>query len=153
MSASKAEVISIISVHNCPIDPDRPVFVKCREYDVIFVRYWKGYLYGGVPKLILVFKILSVGTYFGLHLNSCYNIKGFTKRKEIITKGWHSSYVREYSHLFGKPMKLRDIILKPFKGKVFRCSVRTVKKDFKQRPLPKDLYYSVIDQLLEVKAG
>ena len=153
MSASTAEVIQLVPEHESPLDSERPVLIKPGEYEVTLHKYWKGFMYGRAPKLILVFRILDHGPHFGRHLYRCYNIKGFTKRNEIIPKGWHSDYVREYSKLFSAPRKLRDVGIRPYKNKVFICKVRTVQKDYKQRPLPEDMQYSVIDELLDVKVG
>ena len=152
MSAT-AKVVQLVPDQDCPLDEERPVLIKPGTYEVALVRCWKGFLYGRSSKLILVFRIITEGSYYGQHLYRCYNIKGLTKRKEIIPKGWHSDFVREYSRLFGMPRKLRDIGVRQFKNRVFSCSVRTVKKDFKQRPLPDDMQYSVIGELLEVQAG
>ena len=121
--------------------------------EITLVKYFKGFMYGKVPKLILVFRIVTEGKYFGQHIYRCYNIKGFTKRKEIIPKGWHSDFVREYSRLFGKPRKLRDTGVRPYKTKIFSCTVRTVEKDSKQKPFPDDMKYSVIDEITRVIAG
>jgi len=152
MSAT-AEVIPLVTENDLPLDVERPVLIKPGTYEVVLVRYWKGYLYGKSSKLILVFRIVTVGPHYGQHLYRCYNIKGLTKRKEIIPKGWHSDFVREYSRLFSMPRKLRDIGVRQFKNRVFSCSVRTVKKDYKQRSLPDDMHYSVIGELLKVQAG
>lgn len=151
--SSTAEVIQLVIENDCPLDAERPALIKPGAYEVALVRYWKGYLYGKSSKLILVFRIVTEGPHYGQHLYRCYNIKGLTKRKEIIPKGWHSDLVREYSRLFGMPRKLRDIGTRKFKSKVFSCTVRTVTKDFRQRPLTDDMQYSVIGELLEVQAG
>ena len=148
-----AEVVQLVTENDSPIDSERPMLIKPGTYEVVLVRYWKGYLYGKSSKLILVFRIVTEGPHYGQHLYRCYNIKGLTKRKEIIPKGWHSDFVREYSKLFGMPRKLRDIGVRKFKNKLFKCSVRTVTKDFKQRPLPHDMQYSIIGELLEVQVG
>ncbi len=137
----------------CKLDDLRPVLVKPRKYDVMLADFWKGYMYGGVPKVILVFRIITVGPYYGKLLSRCYNVKAFTKRKEIIPKGWHSDFVREYSKLFGLPRKLRDVGIGKFKNKVIQCKVRTVLKDRKQKDLPKELRYSVIGELMKVKGS
>ena len=145
--------LRLVSENGLPFDANRPIKLETGQYEFVLVSYWKGYLYGKVPKLILLFRIITEGPYFGYHLYRCYNLKGFTKRGEIIPKGWHSDFVREYSRLFGAPKKLRDIGVRQFKGKVIRGTVRTVVKDAKQRPLPVNLQYSVIHELLEVIAG
>ena len=148
-----ASELHLVSNEDAPFDADKPVLIKPGDYEVTLNSYWKGFLYGRAPKLILVFRILDECPHFGKHLYRCYNIRGFTKRKEIIPKGWHSDFVREYSRLFGAPMRLRDIGIRPYRNKVFACRVRTVEKDSKQRPLPHDMKYSVIDELIKVLVG
>ena len=150
---SSTNIVRLVTENDSPLDAERPILINPGEYEITLSRYWKGYLYGKSSKLILVFRIVTEGSYYGQHIYRCYNIKGLTKRKEIIPKGWHSNFVREYSRLFGMPRKLRDIGIRQFKHKVFKCRVRTVKKDFKQRPLPDDMQYSVIDELLKVQTG
>lgn len=135
-------------------DDERPALMEPGIYEVALSSYWKGRLYGGkAAKLILRFRLLSEGPYFGKLLNRCYNIQGLTGRGEIIPASWSSTLVREYSRLFGVPRKRRDIGVRAFKGKIFKARVRTVTHDARQRLLPKDLHYSVIDELLEIAAG
>ena len=144
-------VLKLVS-GDLPLDADRPIKLPPEKYDLFLVKTWKGYMYRKAPKLILVFRILTEGPYYGYHIYRCYNLKGFTKRKEIIPKGWHSDFVREYERLFGRPRQLRDIGTRQFKGKVIRGTVRTVERDSKQRLLPKQSQYSVIHELLEIVA-
>jgi len=152
-SSMTAPELHLVTNDDATFDADKPILVKPGDYKLILSRTWKGYLYGKAPKLILVFRILTEGSYYGYHIYRCYNIKGLTKRNEIIPKGWHSDYVREYSRLFGAPRKLKDIGVRQYKNKVFVGNVRTVEKDSKQRPLPDDMKYSVIDELTEVIVG
>ncbi len=147
-----AEVINLDPDYE--IDDDaRPVLVGEGEYDFALVSSWKGYMFGRCPKLILNFRIVTEGPYFGKVLYRCYGIKGFRKRGEIAAKGWHSDFVREYSRLFGVPRKRGEIRLIKYQNKIFRGSVRTVDRDYKQRPLPDHIKYSVIDQLTKVVVG
>lgn len=152
MSAISAEIIQFVPNNKNQSD-ERPVLVKPGLYEVTLVKTWKGFLHGRAPKLILVFRILDEGPYYGRHLYRAYNVRGFTDRKEIIPKGWHSDFVREYARLFGVPHKLRDIGVRQYKSKVFSCRVRTVERDYKQRPLPEGMQYSIIDEILKVDVG
>jgi hypothetical protein len=135
-----------------PFDADRPEVLEHGYYEFILSKSWKGFVFRSA-KLILTFRIITEGPYFGKHLYRCYNIKGLNKRGEIIPKGWHSDFVREYSALFGKPRRLREIGVRAFKNKILRGTVRTVEKDRKQRLLPDSLKYSVIDEFTEVVVG
>ena len=145
--------LHLVTNDDTHFDADKPVLIKPGIYELVLSRTWKGYLYGRAPKLLLVFRIVTEGPHYGYHLYRCYNIKGLTKRKELIPKGWHSELVMEYSRLFGVPKRLRDIGVRQFKNKVFIGRVRTVEKDYKQRARPDDMKYSVIDELMEVIAG
>jgi hypothetical protein len=96
---------------------------------------------------------MDEGPYFGKRLLRCYNVAGFSNKKEIRLKGWSGDLCREYSRLFGTPRRLKEIGTRAYKNKIILGTVRTVDRDRKQRPLPKGLEYSVIDELLEVVAG
>ena len=134
-------------------DKDRPVIVDPGQYDVMYVGHAKYLQFNRAPKLSITFQIVSPGPFFEIYLKRHYNIKGIGKKKELIPSGWSSDLVREYSVLFGIPRKLRHIYLSNFENKVFECDVRRVEKDYRGRPLAQNIRYSVINQLIRLKAG
>jgi len=142
-----------VITHDFAVDIDRPELLPDGVYSLVLVDSWKGLMYGRVPKLMLTFRIIDEGQYYGKQLIRCYNLKGFTKRKEIKPSGWHSNLVKEYSILFGRPNNLKQIGVRAFKSKVIKGRTRAVTKDAKQNPLHPNLHYSVIDALLSVEAG
>ena len=146
--------LTLVSDTGLSIDTDRPILIPEGEYDFMLTNIWKGYMYGGrAPKVFLTFRIMTEGPYYGQHLKRYYNVKGFTKKNEIIPSGWTSNLVRDYGRLWGLPTKLKDIGVTRFKGKVIRGKVKTVKKDFKGKPLPESLWYSRIDELIKIIMG
>jgi len=151
MSAPDLTLVTDIRVS---IDTDRPILIPESEYDFLLTSIWKGYMYGGrAPKVFLTFRIMTEGPYYGQHLKRHYNVKGFTKKNEVIPRGWTSYLVREYTVLFGLPRTLKDIGLTKFKGKVIRGKVRTVKKDFKGKALAEPNWHSCIDELTKLITG
>jgi hypothetical protein len=146
--------LTLVSDTGVSIDTDRPILIPECEYDFLHIVTWKGYMYGGrAPKVFLTFRIVTECPYYGQHLKRYYNVKGFTRKNEIILPGWSCYLARDYGALWGRPRKLKDIGVTRFKGKVIRGTVKTVKNNFKGKPLPESLWYSRIDELTQVIAG
>ena len=146
--------LTLVSDTGASIDTDRPILIPESEYDFLLTSIRKGYMYGGrAPKVFLTFRIVTEGSFYGQHLKRYYNVRGFTKKNEIIPSGWSSYLVRDYGRLWSLPTKLKDIGVTRFKGKVIRGKVKTVKKDFKGKPLPESLWYSRIDELIKIIVG
>ena len=140
--------------NNLSADPNRPNLIDEGEYNFMLTDTWKGHMYGvRAPKVFLTFRIVTEGPYYGRHLKRYYNVKGFTKKNEIILPGWSCYLARDYGALWGLPRKLKDIGVTRFKGKVIRGTVVTVKYNSKGKPLPEPLWYSRIDELIKVIAG
>ena len=133
---------------------DRPPLIEPGEYDLMFHKRWMGYLYGKrAAKLILVFRVATIGPAYGEKLFRCYNIKSFDKKRGTFRVGWNSNFVKDYARLFGQPTNLKSIGTNRLKGKIVQGKVRSVVKDFQNHPLPECLHYSVIDQLSNVIVG
>jgi len=151
MSAPKLTLVTDIGIY---IDADRPILIDEGEYDFILTKIWKGYMYKGrAPKVFLTFRIVTEGPYYGQHLKRHYNVKGFTKKYEVIPRGWTSDLVREYTVLFRLPRTLKDIGLTKFKGKIIRGKVKTVKTNNRGKALAEPNWYSCIDELTKLITG
>jgi len=151
MSAPDLTLVTDIRVS---IDTDRPILIPEGEYNFLLTSIWKGFMYKGrAPKVFLTFRIMTEGPYYGQHLKRYYNVNGFTKKNEVIPRGWTSYLVREYTVLFGLPRTLKDIGLTKFKGKIIRGKVKTVKKDFKGKDLAEPNWHSCIDELTQLITG
>ena len=146
--------LRIVADNNLSDDPNRPVLIDEGEYDFMLTDIWKGCMYKKrAPKVFLTFRIVTECQHYGRHLKRYYNVKGFTKKNEIILPGWSCYLARDYGALWGLPRKLKGIGVTRFKGKVIRGTVVTVKNNSKGKPLPESLWYSRIDELIKVIAG
>jgi hypothetical protein len=118
------------------------------DYEVSYVGYDKVHLWNQ-DKLILHFRLVTPGAWFG---EEFYMVCKIAKNGQ-----WTPSakYWRMWVLANGKqPLRHDRLSTKVFRNKVFRARMRTVTTTFKRgvarRP---EQQYSVIDELLEVRAG
>jgi hypothetical protein len=130
---------------------DRPSHIPEGNYEVGFVRAEDAHLWGR-RKLFLHFKVVQAGEWVGTPLFMCMNLP--TNGHFSIS----SKYLQQWSLAAGKATSRRDrLSTKVFRGKIFSARVRTVtsyvhssRKIMERDP---SNFYSVIDHLIEVKAG
>ena len=125
-------------------------------YDLAFLDCETVRLYGGrAQKLVLRFRVVTLGKFFGTILPRYYNvtIKGKAQKYGQFTVGWKSDFIREYVGLFGGAPKRKDRIpMSVFEKVIISGAVRRVTRSgTDHRVIPKDLQYSVIRELLKVK--
>src|SRR5579862_2903985 len=138
------------------LDGYRPPLVLPVLYEFRFDYYETKVLFGRAPKLILWFTIVTFGEYFDrIQLPRYYNV---TKLMEKPRKwgrfkvGYKSDFLREYSRLFGTPLRLDRIPMSAFEPVIVTAKVRTVSTGSKQEVIPPGLQYSVIDKLVALKS-
>ena len=110
------------------------------------------------PKVFVYFTIVEPGPYLGTCLYRAYRVRGIIgkyKKNGRFKLGKRSELFLTLCHLDERGTKLRPdrLSLQSLKNTVIRGTVRTVRTDYKQRPLPEGLYYSVIDELKNVEVG
>jgi hypothetical protein len=117
------------------------------QYEVSFVRCEQARLWGS-DKLFLHFKMLTSGPWQGeLFWMSCKVI-----RNGRWTPG--SKFYAMWTLANGKrPARTDRMSTRIFRNKIFRAKFYTVTSDSDQKARPPALHYSVIKELLEVKAG
>lgn len=140
------------------IEGTRPPLVEAGTYDLVFVDHETILLGGGsVPKLVVWFRIATLGPAYGIKLARYYNVRleGKPRRHGGFKVGWRSSFVRDYAAATGAiPARKNRISMTALEGREIRGLVRTVtnawphKRGGKAAALPPPLYYSVIDLLL-----
>lgn len=125
------------------------------EYDLTFQYYETAKLWGGKSqKLVLWFEIASYGSHHGKRVARYYNVKrvkGVPRKSGDFAISRNCDFVREYASLFGIPNRIDRLPMTRFKGCLIRGTVRTVRRGYTQRAIPKDLHYSVVGELLAVK--
>lgn len=141
-------------VHDTPIDVvgEKPPLIGEGHYELAYDSRWIGYLYGNHPKLMIVFRVVSIGPAFGKKIYRCYNLKGINKKRGDFSVGRRSDFYFEYVRLFGHEPSTR-ISMTPFRNSILKASVRTVTTDYKKRLLPEPMKYSVVKELLSIEVG
>lgn len=126
------------------------VWVPPGKYTVMFKECETGTFFG-TPKIVLYFTIADSGRYHGVVLPKFYgaiSVEKSTSKKAVkFTCGKRSNFIRDFARLFGLPRRLDRIPMTRFSEQPLVAAVRTVKRDYSQRPILDDLRYSVIDRL------
>ena len=110
-------------------------------YEAIFVRAEQKKMWTKT-KLFLWFQIITSGDYHGVQLYLVCNLP------QIITNS--SKYCRTWAKAKGRQPDRRDrMTTNVFRGKAFQVLVRTVTTTSKQRELPPQSHYSVIEEIIQ----
>ena len=122
-----------------------PTRVPYGKYEVSY-RSHSTQKFFSSTKLYINFTICDSGEYFGAKLYRAYNLH------EGLPSG--SDLYKDLVLLYGKKVaKKTRLPISLFKNKILLVTVRTVKSNRKQKPLPEHQMYSVIDSILKVAAG
>ena len=125
------------------------------EYEAVMTHYETGYVFK-TSKVFLHFRITTPGDYHGYSLYRAYRVKALkTKAGKSggFTLNKRSDLLLMLVKVLGLNPRRDRPSLQPLKGKLLRIRSRTVKTGSKQQPLPESLWYSVVDDVLNVAAG
>ena len=120
------------------------------EYEAQYVSQNDGFVMGQNRKLFVILKILEAGDHFGKKIMLVYNMP-LNKRLAPSSK-----YYMDWMFLNGckKPSRNARMSPKIFKNKRLLIKTRTVKpKRNGKEIMPKEFWYSVVDQIVEVLTG
>ncbi len=107
-------------------------------------------------KVFVHFKVVEPGEHYGRRIYRPYRAKaligkpGKNGRFKLVPR---SELFLTMCRLDEGKQRPDRISLRRLQNVLIRITVRTVTKDYKQRPLPESLLYSVVDELLFVEAG
>ena len=113
------------------------------------IKYEPGLCFGKNKKLFLHFQITTEGEEFGKVIVMCFNVN-----YKKLPKG--SKYFKTwvFANKGIRPARGDRLSSKVFMNKVFKFTARTVKPKFNTGQVkPEFLWYSVIDELIEIVAG
>ena len=113
------------------------------------------YMFHGL-KAFLHFEIVDSGPHFGTKLFRAYNVKpaGRTKKGEWKFKLVpRSQMFLDLCRVYERKQRRDRISLNGLKSMLLRIRVRTVNKDYQQRPLQESIKYSVVSDLIGREAG
>ena len=120
--------------------------IRDGTYRAQCVRYDSSFCLGKARKLFLRFQILSEGKDFGKRIFMPFNMPYDKKIKQ------GSKYYKTWVMVNGWQKPTRNAKMSPrlFQNKIFKVRTRTVKPTNHGKPMPKDFWYSVVDEILEV---
>ncbi len=126
---------------------DVPPLIPDGNYEVVFHRAEEKRLWGKT-RLFLHFRIAQQGEHLGKAL---FMVVAMPANGRFSLS---SKYLMQWSLAAGnRPARLDRLSTRVFRGKVFLGRVRTVKRGHDGEERPSLWHYSVIDSLLEVRAG
>jgi hypothetical protein len=156
MSAAPARAENVVDLvdKRGSIVGAKPPLVKPGIYELLYDFDETRILSRKSTKLVVWFKIITPGEFFGVKLPRYYNVtklEGKARRYGGFKVGWKSAFIREYAALFNSvPSRADRVPMSRFEGVEIRGRVKTVVSGWRQSTIPQPLHYSVIDALLSV---
>lgn len=122
------------------------------EYEVILESFCTWNFMGRQPKIMLEFRIVSPGEFFGLRVPGYYNVSkliGKPGRNGRFKVAKRSNFVRDFARVFPDFTFTRfdRMPMSKLFGIVLVTNVKTVKNGFDQRRIPESVQYSIVNQL------
>lgn len=145
--------MSVVQLHGAASVDTAPL-VPPGEYHVHYLGHETSFMFNSA-KVFVHFQI-NEGEHNGVKLYRAYrvkSIKGKPRRYGSFKLGHTHELYRQFVRMTGTKERADRISLARLKGCGLRVSVRTVRKDSKQRELPEPLQYSVVDEMLAVEVG
>lgn len=152
---AKLHTLNVVAAHDGVVEGTAQPFIPPGEYVAVFHHYETMKMFK-TPKLFMHFEIVDIGPYCGTKLYAPFRVAGLIGkegRNGRFKLGIRSELFLTLCRLQPKVIRPDRISLRGFKGPLFKIRVRTVDKDYRQRPLPEFLKYSVVDAILSVEAG
>jgi len=158
--ASLVSVVRASTIDQCQkrevfaeLDGEPMSLVPPGEYQLRFDYHATAVMFGRAQKLILWFTVITMGPHFGKRLPRFYNVKliGRPCKWGRFKASWSGNFVREYMSLFTAPVRLDRMSMTRFENHIIVGKVRTVGMGRDQKPIPKALHYSVIEELVRVE--
>jgi hypothetical protein len=132
---------------------NRAPLIPPGEFQAMYVHHETKFIYQ-CPKVFVWFRIVSPGPAFDAMVYRAYRVKALTTKqgKNGVFKASRGSDIYyDLGHILKIRMRPDRVSATALRGVVCSVRVRTVTRDFKQRPIPAWGHYSVIDQLLRAE--
>lgn len=134
---------------------DAPALLPPGEYQAYYTQHETAIVFHSA-KVFVHFRVHG-GDYDRVKLYRAYRVhslKGKPRKGGSIRLRHSHELFRQFVRLTPSGRERPDrISLGRLRGCLLRISVRTVKKDSRQRALPEALQYSVVDEIIAVEAG
>ena len=127
---------------------DRPVWVKAGTYRAVMVDWKRSHPHFGRQDLLMWFRIVEEGEFFGFVLPAYYRVKW--GKGNNFGAGWHSYFCRDYQQCFGRVERKDRYAMSKFESVVLKVKVVVNNTDAKGQPLAPVNQYSRVERVLEV---
>ncbi len=144
-----------VSLDDILVEGDQYPLVPDGEYVARFLLHETAVVFR-TPKVFLHFELVDFGRYFKTQLWQAYRVRrliGTPGKGGRFALGRRSELFLDLARLYDKSIRPDRISLSSLKDVLLRVRTRTVTTDYKQRPLPEHLHYSVIDSIMGVEIG
>lgn len=124
------------------------------EYVVRFIRHETATVFK-TPKLFIHLELVGP-THQGARLYAAYRVKrliGQPGKSGRFVISSRSELLIQLARIYGRQMRMDRVSLRALRHCLLRVRTRTVTTDYRQRPLPEALRYSVVAELLDIEAG
>lgn len=132
---------------------NRAPLIAPGDYEAIYIHHETKFIYQ-CPKVFVWFRVVSPGHAFDTMVYRAYRVKHLTT-KQGKNGGFKASRGSDIYHDLGRILNIRlrpdRVSASALRGVVCSVRVRTVERDYKQRPLLEWDKYSVIDSLLHAE--
>jgi hypothetical protein len=132
---------------------NRAPLIKPGDYDAIYLHHETKFIYQ-CPKVFVWFRVVSPGPAHNVMVYRAYRVRALTT-KQGKNGGFKASRGSDIYHDLGRILNIRlrpdRVSATALRGVVCSVRIRTVNKDYKQRPIPAWDQYSVIDRLLHAE--
>ena len=136
-------------------DVDQPL-IPAGDYQAKYLRHETALVFGKTSKVYVHFEIVDPGQHNGTKLYRAFRVTaliGKPRRNGRFKLKRRSDLFLTLCRLFDGKHRPDQVSLTRLRNLVLKISVRTVTKDYNQRPLPEMLHYSVVDEIKEIVAG
>jgi hypothetical protein len=151
---SRAKLKVVDPCGSFAIDGEQLTHVEPGLYDLAYLYYETRFLHNRSPKLVVWFKIITMGSDFEKKVPRYYNVKrliGKARKNGDFKVGQKSDFLREFFTVSTAPVtRLDRIPMGKLGEQIIQGNIDSVTTGYDQRPIPKQLQYSVVRQLVGV---
>jgi len=136
-----------IATHPAALWRQTETAITAGKYDACLLDYRTAiYFFGRAPKVILLWRIVTMGSAFGVVLPGYYavrELKGKAQRRGRFQIGKRSALARDMSRMLNAVPPMDHVPLEDLDA-IYRVKVDTVMRDSRQQPLVEGMQYSKV---------
>jgi len=145
---------NIVEIRPNTDNADDSILIKEGAYEAVLIS-WETVIMFGKPKVEMYFKIIEFGDHLDKKFSGYYYVKRHKgkpgKKGKFIAKS-SGDLLEQWYKVFPESSRLRPdrIPMQKLLNKPVKVKIKTVKLNYKGKPLPKQMYYSKVDEILPI---